>query len=140
MAYPRETEQSSSTEGGAYALHCVTCGREIGGKRVPDAPDIAAALEANVELAIGPHASVADEARAVDGRAVGEDRPCAVVNADLRLGIDNGPARLRGRRHEFKAGYFFNSSNEDIAVGRNALIVEDAAGFYLIIHRRKNSG
>src|SRR6476660_8638098 len=139
MAYPGETEESGSAEGGAYALHCVTCGREIGSKRISDAPDIAAALKANVKLAIRTHASVAHKARTIHRRAIGEDRFCAVENADLRLCIDNGPARLSGRRHEFNAGNFFNSSNEDIAVGSNALVIDEPAGFYLIIQRRKNS-
>src|SRR6185437_9923995 len=139
MANPGKTEQCSAAERGSYALHCVTSWREIRRQGIPDAPDIAATLEADVEFAIGTHAGVANEARSVNGRAVGENRSSAVKDLHLGCCIDDGSPRLGGRGHELKARDFLNSGNEHITVGRKALIVQDATGLYLVIYRRKNS-
>ena len=140
MADPGHTEQGLAVVRGTDALNCVSGWGEIRRKRVPDAPDIAAALEADVELAIRTEARITDKATGIHGCAVGEDGSSAVKNPDLRSGVNDRSARLRGRGHELNAGNFLNSGNKDIAVGSNALIVKDAAGLYLIIARSKNSG
>ena len=139
VANPCHAQQGLAVVRGTDALNCVSCGGEIWRQRVPDAPDIAAALEADVELAIRAEAGIADKATGIHRCAVGEDGSVAVKYPHLRSGVNDRSARLGGGSHELDAGNFFNPGNEDITVGSNALVVDDALGFYLIIARSKNS-
>src|SRR5690242_15111111 len=139
MTDPRHAEQGLAVVRGTNALHCVSGRREVGRKRISDAPDITAALEADIELAIRTETRITDKAAGIHRCTVGEDGSSAVKYPHLRSRVNARPARLCGRRLELKAGNFLNSGNEDVTVGRKALVVNDAAGLYLIIGRSKNS-
>src|SRR6201998_4875223 len=111
MADPGDTQQGLAVIGSSYTFHGVASRGPVGRIGIADAPDIAAALEADVELAIWSHSHVANKPRTIHRRAIGENGCGAVKDPHLGLCIDNGSARLRGRRHEFKTGPFFNSGN-----------------------------
>src|SRR5262249_54066691 len=116
MANPCHTQQGLAVVRGTYALHGVPLRRPVGRQRIPDAPDVAATLEADVKLAIRPETRITDKAAGIHRRAVGENGSSAVKNSDLTGSIDDGPARLGGGGHELKAGDFLNSGNENVTV------------------------
>ena len=83
VADPGHAEQGLAVVRGTDALNSVPGWGEIRRKRIPDAPDIAAALEADVELAIRTETRITDKATGIHGCAVGEDGSGAVKNPDL---------------------------------------------------------
>src|SRR5258708_39950132 len=145
MTYPGDAEQSLAVVGGSDPFHDVRLGRHRRSQRVPDAPDVAAALHDEVELAIGAEAGAFNVAVRACRQAVGKNRKRAlrgivVEDEDAGAGyarygiLDHRPGRVRRIGDELKTLDGLDAGGEDIAAA-----AIHAEGLSLIIRRLADS-